>query len=66
MDSFFFEDDNEITKEGKFFSNVVGYEDIKKLLLRSIVAKEPVQRTFNRSTIILQDSFFIGNVRGFG
>src|SRR5687768_4859317 len=26
----------------KFFSNVVGYEDIKKLLLRSIVSKEPV------------------------
>lgn len=42
MDSFFFEDGNESTREGKFFSNVVGYEDIKKLLLRSIVGKEPV------------------------
>ena len=42
MDSFFFEDDNESTKEGKFFSNVVGYQEIKKLLLNSIIAKEPV------------------------
>jgi len=30
------------TSEEKFFSNVVGYPEIKKLLLRSIVSKEPV------------------------
>lgn len=41
MDSFFFED-NESTKEEKFFSNIVGYREIKILLLKSIVAKEPV------------------------
>jgi len=28
--------------EQKFFSNVVGYEEIKKLLLQSVVGKEPV------------------------
>ena len=28
--------------EEKFFSNVVGYSDIKKLLLKSIVSKDPV------------------------
>ena len=30
------------TYEDKFFSNIVGYSDVKKLLLKSIVAKEPV------------------------
>jgi Holliday junction DNA helicase RuvB len=30
------------SREEKFFSNVVGYSDIKKLLLKSIVSKEPV------------------------
>lgn len=30
------------TYEDKFFSNVVGYPDVKKLLLKSIVSKEPV------------------------
>jgi len=30
------------TYEDKFFSNIVGYSDIKKLLLKSIVSKEPV------------------------
>jgi Holliday junction DNA helicase RuvB len=32
----------DIGPEEKFFSNVVGYQDIKKLLLKSVVAKEPV------------------------
>jgi Holliday junction DNA helicase RuvB len=31
-----------LTPEEKFFSNVVGYADIKKLLLKSIVSKEQV------------------------
>jgi Holliday junction DNA helicase RuvB len=35
-------DEYDETSEGKFFSNVVGYPEIKKLLLRSIVSKEPV------------------------
>jgi MoxR-like ATPase len=30
------------TYEDKFFSNVVGYSDVKKLLLKSIISKEPV------------------------
>jgi len=30
------------THEEKFFSNIVGYSDIKKLLLKSVVSKEPV------------------------
>jgi Holliday junction DNA helicase RuvB len=32
----------DLNKEEKFFSNVVGYPEIKTLLLRSIVSKEPV------------------------
>ena len=31
-----------LTPEEKFFSNVVGYPEIKKLLLKSVVSKEPV------------------------
>ena len=35
------------THEEKFFSNVVGYADIKKLLLKTIVSKEPgIKSTF--------------------
>lgn len=30
------------TIEDKFFSNIVGYQDIKKLLLKSVISKEPV------------------------
>jgi holliday junction DNA helicase RuvB len=30
------------TYEDKFFSNIVGYSDVKKLLLKCIVSKEPV------------------------
>ena len=30
------------TYEDKFFSNIVGHSDIKKLLLKSVVSKEPV------------------------
>lgn len=32
----------DLNKEEKFFSNVVGYPEIKRLLLRSIFSKEPV------------------------
>ena len=32
----------ELSPEEKFFSNIVGYNDIKKLLLKSVVGKEPV------------------------
>lgn len=32
----------ELSEEEKFFPNVVGYTDIKKLLLKSVVGKEPV------------------------
>lgn len=38
-------DEYDETSEEKFFSNVVGYPEIKKLLLRSIVSKEPVHVT---------------------
>ncbi len=51
MDSFFSKMTMIITpKREKFFSNVVGYEDIKRLILRSIVGKEPVHMllTFHR------------------
>jgi len=34
--------EEKITPAEKFFSNVVGYADIKKLLLKSVVAKEPI------------------------
>lgn len=42
MDVLFMGHEQDLSKEEKFFSNVVGYPEIKKLLLRSIVAKEPV------------------------
>lgn len=42
MDNFFIGDELQTSKEEKFFPNVVGYEDVKKILLRSIVGKEPV------------------------
>jgi len=32
----------ELSPEEKFFSNVVGYTDIKRLLLKAVVGKEPV------------------------
>lgn len=35
-------DEEKLTPEEKFFFNVVGYSDIKKLLLKSVVSKEPV------------------------
>lgn len=38
----FTEYEQKLTPEEKFFSNVVGYSDIKKLLLKSIVSKEPI------------------------
>ena len=34
--------EHKLSHEEKFFSNVVGYSDIKKLLLKSIVSKNPV------------------------
>lgn len=34
--------EQKLTPEEKFFFNVVGYPEIKKLLLKSIIAKEPV------------------------
>jgi replication-associated recombination protein RarA len=34
--------DQKLSPEEKFFFNVVGYSDIKKLLLKSVVSKEPV------------------------
>jgi Holliday junction resolvasome RuvABC ATP-dependent DNA helicase subunit len=37
-----FERGPSVPPEEKFFSDVVGYPDIKKLLMRSIVSKEPV------------------------
>src|SRR5437867_7748174 len=42
IDTFLIDDEKDNSKEEKFFSNIVGYPQIKKLLLRSIVAKEPV------------------------
>jgi Cdc6-like AAA superfamily ATPase len=40
--SSFDDTENAQTYEDKFFSNVVGYSDVKKLLLKSIISKEPV------------------------
>ena len=42
IDGVFAVREQKITPEEKFFFNVVGYPEIKKLLLRSIVSKEPV------------------------
>jgi Holliday junction DNA helicase RuvB len=64
MDSYFFEDDNDNTKEEKFFSNVVGYEDIKKLLLRSIVGKEPVHVLLTGPPASSKTVFLLEMLRG--
>jgi hypothetical protein len=37
-----FEREPSVPPEEKFFSDVVGYSDIKKLLMKSIVSKEPI------------------------
>ena len=42
MDSLFIDHEQDTSEEEEFFSNVVGYPEIKKLLLKSIVAKDPV------------------------
>ena len=42
MDSLFIDHEQNSSEEEEFFSNVVGYPEIKKLLLKSIVAKDPV------------------------
>jgi replication-associated recombination protein RarA len=42
IDSVFGDHEQKLTAEEKFFSDVVGYPEIKRLLLRSIVSKEPV------------------------
>jgi Holliday junction resolvasome RuvABC ATP-dependent DNA helicase subunit len=34
--------EHRLSPEEKFFNNIVGYPDIKKLLLKSVVSKEPV------------------------
>jgi len=34
--------EQKLSPEDKFFSNIVGYKDIKKLLLKSVVSKDPV------------------------
>lgn len=42
IDDLFASNQKETSEEEKFFSNIVGYPEIKKLLLKSIVAKEPI------------------------
>ena len=42
IDRVFGSHEHNITPEEKFFTNVVGYPDIKKLLLKSVVSKEPI------------------------
>ncbi len=36
------EDESSLPPEEKFFSNIVGYPDIKKLFMKSVVSKEPI------------------------
>ena len=42
IDDVFVGNGQHLNPEEKFFANVVGYPEIKKLLLKSVVAKEPV------------------------
>jgi MoxR-like ATPase len=42
IDAVFGDDEQKLTPEEKFFSDVVGYSDIKKLLLKCVVSREPV------------------------
>ncbi|TLX91537.1 MAG: AAA family ATPase [Thaumarchaeota archaeon] len=68
----------ELSNEEKFFSNVVGYPEIKKLLLKSVVAKEPVNilltgpPSSSKTVFLLEmlegldDTFFIDAVAASG
>jgi len=42
IEGVFGDHEQKITPEEKFFFNIVGYPEIKRLLLRSIVSKEPI------------------------
>lgn len=42
IDNVFVGHGQHLSPEEKFFANVVGYPEIKKLLLKSVVAKDPV------------------------
>jgi Holliday junction DNA helicase RuvB len=42
MDELFTINQIKVNEEEKFFSNIVGYHEIKKLLLKSVVAREPI------------------------
>jgi len=47
-----------LSSEDKFFSNVVGYSDIKKLLLKSVISKEPVNILLTGPPALQKRSFF--------
>ena len=54
------------TYEDKFFSNIVGYSDVKKLLLKSISSKGAGKYIADRSSVFLQDDLSFGNTRCLG
>jgi len=56
--------EEKITAEEKFFSNVVGYEDIKKLLLRSISGKEPAHVVLTGPPSSSKTVFLLEMLRG--
>src|SRR5213596_2499329 len=70
--------EQKLTPEEKFFSDVVGYSDIKKLLLKSVVSKEPVSifltgpPSSSKTVFLLEmlegldDTFFIDAVAASG
>jgi hypothetical protein len=55
-----------LNPEEKFFANVVGYPEIKKLLLKSVVAKEPVSILLTGPPSSSKTVFLLENVRRVG
>lgn len=58
--------DQKITPEEKFFSNVVGYTELKRFLLRSIVSKEPVNILLTGPPSSSKTVFLLEMLRGLG
>lgn len=64
IDTFIIEENKDLNKEEKFFSNVVGYQDIKKILLRSMVGKEPVHILLSGPPSSSKTVFLLEMLRG--
>ena len=57
-------DDHTISQQERFFSSIYGYEDIKKLLMRCIFAKEPTHVLLIGPPGCCKTVFLLGMARG--